>query len=821
MISTRLSWRGALCAGLLCAAVPGLPVPARAQTETPSPAQAYDVPAQELGSALARIARQGGLALSIDASVVAGKASQPVRGVLTAEQALRAALRGSGLRLDRTASGALTVAPDAPAEVAQLEAVQVTGLQAAATTEDTRSYTARSQATSARLALSPRETPQTVSTITRQQMEDRNLATLAQAMEAAPGVTNLTRAQGGVHYTARGFEMTGNMIDGMPSVGSVDTGYEPNLAFYDRVEIVRGAAGLVYGAGSPGGAVNLVRKRPTPHPQFKMTARHGSWDNNYLELDGSTPFNASGSVRGRAVVAYLDRENFVEDEFTRVPALYGIVEADIGATRVYAGGSRERWRRNMAVGGLPRYADGGDLDLPRSSRGMAPGWTEFRSSATTLFAGLEHRFDDRWKLQLSGTYQRRLIEDQRLFNASGAVDRDTLQGPAFDTTLWAIDRLPQRNRALDAMLTGAFDAWGYEHELVLGASWWENNWGMDDRWAMALEGPSVPGNIFDFDPSSIPEPAELGRLAEGTTVNSSLDYYGVARLRVAEPLRLILGGRVSSTKAVQRMDGHVTGVSRERNVFTPFAGLVYDLSDTWSAYASYAEIFRVQNTQYTASGSPLPPVVGASYEAGVKGEFRDGRLNVGLAVFRIDENNRAQVDPDNQRPCAGSPSGGDCYLASGKVRGQGFEAEVSGELAPGWDIVAGYTFVNTRYLRDRDATGGPSANEGKPFRSTTPRHLFKLWTSYRLPGAAWRWTVGGGVQAQSRIYTESNGVRVEQGGYAVWSLRAGYDFGEHWQVALNINNVFDRKYYSRLGSAASGNYYGEPYNWMVSLRGSF
>jgi len=205
-------------------------------------------------------------------------------------------------------------------------------------------------------------------------------------------------------------------------------------------------------------------------------------------------------------------------------------------------------------------------------------------------------------------------------------------------------------------------------------------------------------------------------------------------------------------------------------------------------------------------------MVGANYEAGVKGALAGGALNVSLVVFLIDQENRAQEDPAT--PCAAAPVTGWCYMAAGKVRSQGVELELSGELAKGWQAMVGYTFNTTRYVRDPN-------NEGKVFDSRTPRHLLRAATAYNLPGAWHRWTLGANVQAQSSNFYESGAVRATQGGFAVVNLQAGYQAASNVHVSLNVNNVFDRKYYSNVGFIAYGGVYGEPRNAMLTVRAGF
>ena len=296
--------------------------------------------------------------------------------------------------------------------------------------------------------------------------------------------------------------------------------------------------------------------------------------------------------------------------------------------------------------------------------------------------------------------------------------------------------------------------------------------------------------------------------------------WGVARLNVADPLKVILGGRLSNYASGTKASTTAAFINRkEKGVFTPYGGVILDLSKNWSAYVSYAQIFRVQNSLYQADGSILPPVRGANYELGAKGEFYDGKLNVSFALFRVVETNRSQIDPENPQPCAGSPTGGDCYVAEGKVRGQGFETEISGEVLPGLQITAGYTYTKNRYLRDRTGTGAPSANQGRDFSTITPRHLLRAWANYELAGSLDGLSIGAGINAQSRTSSNYNGYDiVTQKGYALFNARLGYEFSEHASLAINANNIFDKTYYQRLGAWNSGNRYGEPRSVLLVAR---
>ncbi|MDR6213181.1 TonB-dependent receptor plug domain-containing protein [Paracidovorax wautersii] len=229
--------------------------------------RSYDLPAQPLGSALARIAADQGQQISIDAELVRGRTAPAVHGSYTPEQAARAALAGSGLALTHTGRGNWGLAPAPAPSVAMpaapatgahaLPAVTVSGKAEGSTTEGTGSYTTWSTSSSTRLNLTPQETPQPISVITRQRMDDQALVGLNDIMDATPGITVKAFGVGGdgPQIWARGASITNFQIDGIPSSTSMSN-YLQSSVLYDRVEVVKGATGMMSGLGTPSATIN-------------------------------------------------------------------------------------------------------------------------------------------------------------------------------------------------------------------------------------------------------------------------------------------------------------------------------------------------------------------------------------------------------------------------------------------------------------------------------------------------------------------------------------------------------------------------------------
>lgn len=253
--------------------------------------------------------------------------------------------------------------PATPATEQTMLGVSVTAGREA-TTEGSGSYTTGVSNTATKLNLSLRETPQSVSVLTRQQIDDLGITTLDDAVQSITGLVmqkgNFTGDSGS--FSARGFPVDNILFDGLPtSLGANGTfnGDNDDLAIYDRIEVVRGATGLMTGSGTPSAAINLVRKRPTATPQASFSASIGSWSNYRLEADAANAFNEAKTLRGRIVATVQDKKDFVDVLHGRNHQLYGIIEADLRPDTTLTLGAHYRKTDNDGVTtGVVTAADG-------------------------------------------------------------------------------------------------------------------------------------------------------------------------------------------------------------------------------------------------------------------------------------------------------------------------------------------------------------------------------------------------------------------------------------------------------------------------------
>jgi outer membrane receptor for ferric coprogen and ferric-rhodotorulic acid len=700
----------------------------------------------------------------------------------------------------------------------QLGATNISAEGLGATTEDTHAYTTGSMSSATGLPLSIRETPQSVTVITRQQMDDRGVQSVGDALRNTPGVSTQKYDSDRSEFSARGLAITNFQYDGINIPYDGVYGENPNngddAASIDRVEIIKGATGLMTGNGDPSATVNLIRKKPTKQFKASISGTVGSWDAYRTVGDISGSLTDSGNVRGRFVGAYSDQNSYLDHYSQKKDLFYGILEADLSDDTLLTFGidkSSTTPRGTSWTGNPVYFADGGRTDFPRHFNSGAD-WSRRDFDNITYFASLEHALANDWKFKVS-LDQKTTDHDTQLASASGGnPDRASGEGMFLYWGRWEGHRV--QNTA-DVNVSGPFTLGGREHELIAGVmtAHSRQTGSTYDTSAFA----EVPGSIYDWS-GDLPK-QDFPKNGKYERTQSQNGIYLATRLHPTDDLSVILGSRLSTFKYNEDY-GYNPGAGlddthasyKEHGVVTPYAGVVYDLDDTYSLYASYTSIYQPQ-TYKDSNGSTLAPVEGDSYEAGLKAAYFDGRLNASLAFFRIEQDGVAESIGTNAVTNEG------IYKAIDGATTKGVELELAGELADGWNVSAGYT-----YARSRDAD--EQRIYGYPLSTTKPEHVVRTFTTYRLPGVLDKVTVGGGVSWQSafygKIYSAPAGdyTRIKQGGYTLVDLMSRYQYNEHLSFTVNANNVFDKRYLTGLGNFDT-TFYGEPRNVMLTTKWDF
>jgi outer membrane receptor for ferric coprogen and ferric-rhodotorulic acid len=564
--------------------------------------------------------------------------------------------------------------------------------------------------------------------------------------------------------------------------------------------------------------VSLVRKRPLSTESLELSATLGSWNNYRIELDATGPLTDDGALRARADVVYATRGYFFDRAHLDRKKLFAVVEYDFTPTATLTVGGSYQWDDALPLE-TPAITndDGSGANLPLST-GLTFPWAFYNTRIGEEYVQYRQQFADDWSLKLNTTAGRTIV-DYGYGSFDGQFSfSDSLGSPSASFTT----RPNQFTLgSADATLTGKPDWFGLREVIAIGADFTR----LTSREAgeyYSTFGPPL-SNVLTFDPQPYPDPrgTRVPDLTEdGRWVVEQYGVFALLQVDVNDTLSLTGGARVASDTT--RLDGSVGGFglteieaseeSGNSGVVQPYAALMYRLNHHLSWYASYADIYLSQGAPLMRpDGKPLGPRHGVTFESGIKGAWRDGALNGSLALYRIEQRGVPL-------PTGGSISVLDCCYTSGAGRSRGAELEVDGELARGWLIGSGYT-----YNLYRTGEAGPNNLPDE----ATPRHLLKIWTSARLPGAFSRWTTGGSLRAQTaapgtqveycnaQLQNCALGVDVGTRPYAVFDLREGFRLDRNWQVALSVNNVFNKRYY--LSQDGVNLWHGDPRNFMLRI----
>ncbi|QYX51537.1 TonB-dependent siderophore receptor [Pseudomonas sp. S07E 245] len=791
--AVRLAVLGASLASLSGLAL--MPAQVMAQSLT-----AYQVAPGPLSSALAEFGVQAGVTISFDTEQARHLTTDGIKGSYSVEEGLSRLLANSGLQAQRQSNGGYVLVANSTDDALELGATQITANQLGTVTEGTGSYTPGTIATATRMVLTPRETPQSISVVTRQAMDDFGLVAIDDVMRHTPGITVSTYDTERTNYYSRGFSIVNFQYDGIPTLR--DAQYSAgqtltDMAIYDRVEVLKGATGLLTGAGGPGGTINLIRKKPTSAFKSSIELGAGSWDNYRSQADVSGPLTETGNVRGRVVAAYQDKQSFLDHYSRKTGVLYGILEVDLDENTLLTLGAdyQDSDPKGSSWTGTRTIFDatGKKLDLPRSFNN-GPKWGSWEQYSRTAFASLEHTFDNGWVTK--GQYNHQI-------NGYDAPLGYISQDSATASSIYARKYVGKTTSdSLDVYASGPFELFGRDHELVIGQSLSISKWKAKDYTATTYFNNSYDFYNWDGDAA---EPLWTATKFNDETTRQTGTYV-TGRFSLTDELHLLLGSRIANYQ--------VTGTSdtQESGKVVPYAGLTYDLNDNFTAYASYTEIFQPQTQYRTRTRAMLAPNEGKNYEFGLKGEFFGGRLNSSLAYFEVHEENRPLADTAwNSQP------GVDYSYIGTKTKTKGYEAEISGELAKGWQLQAGYTHKIARN------------SDGDKVATWEPEDQVSFYSTYKLQGSLDKLTVGGGARWQSAGWQTVNNWGYPGGGryekftqdpYWLVDLMTRYQVTDNLSVTFNVNNLFDKHYYTNIGFYDSA-YPGDPRNMMVTTRWDF
>ncbi|NHB58627.1 TonB-dependent siderophore receptor [Acinetobacter sp. 194] len=660
--------------------------------------------------------------------------------------------------------------------------------------EQTQSYIVKNNNSAAKLNLSVKETPQTVNTITRQQIEDFNLSNTRDVLRNTPGVTVNNLETERAVYTARGFEISNILTDGVgsPASGFNYNNINPDSYFLDRVVIVKGADALTNTFGDPSATIDQIRKRPTADLQGNAAIQYGSWDTLRYEADISGPLTQDGKIRARILGfeqtgdSYLNRYELEKNGFA------GVIEADLtDSTLLTLGYNQERNKPNANNwGALPLLdADGKQIQYKRSFN-PNPDWAYWDYTKQNAFIELKQGLSERWNLKLSYNYLDTAHKSKLLYY----YGNPQVDGSGVSLTAWG-GREHLDSHVFDLQAEGKYSLFNREHEAIFGYNYIQNHQ-KDLQRIGTVNDPfvdnAVTTNWLGWTPQQV----------NWSTLNPAADYtlkinsvYAATRFHFNDDLKLLLGANFVSAKN----DGlsYGSSVTFDESQLSPYVGLTYNFSPEYTGYLSYSSIFRPQ-TGVNVTGQALKPIDGESYEMGVKSSWFDERLTGNIAVFKTEQSNYPLRNAD------GNPLNRKVEVSD--LSSQGAEISLAGQITDHFNLSMGYAQFSIK-----DKINGGDA------RTYNPNKTFNLLATYTVPAIP-QLKLGTSVQWQDNtsLYVPRLNATIRQDAYALVNLMANYEFNPQVSLQLNVNNITNEKYLFSFPDEQA--FYGAPTQYSAAVK---
>lgn len=866
MSLSRRRWALA-CASILAITVAGVAAPSAAQSAAQA-TRAYEIPAGALGPALNRFASETGLALVYPAELAQGRQTQGFSGSAATDEALARLLAGTGLVFHFSDTGAVMIAPDSRGggeDGRVLGAVRVEGQTGAGYNPPTRGdgiaqlggirgrqddeaigYRARVATAGSGVQTAIEDVPRSISVLTQEQIEKQDIFDFRDAMKRLPGVTfrdTTAQSSGNAKIFSRGYAIDTMQIDGGPAQtlylfgnGTLD------LSAYERVELVSGPNGSFMGAGaSPGGSLNLVRKRPSDQETLQITTTLGSFNRRQALIDYSTPSLLNTNVAFRGILNAQDTEFFYWNASKENLMAYGMLDAPVGdQARLEFGGRYSKVRETATYSGIGRYSEGPSWDVPYEFN-MSDDLTYNDGYETEVFGRLYLDIADQWDVQVGflrnwGYYDKtfrasRTNGDPTLVKATGKTIAETLTPGRLPGLGLRTDGANLGVLQADLRLNGKLSTWGLDHSLFLSADYSESY--MSDGQEKGIRAAKPIRTLADYYPDKPYLPLnEFYRMAGLATVPGYDTIYTLKKDRASASsnvsigvtaqdvisfrdwadlsvqLRWFTGNNASAGTSFNTTSGEVTYVwynsSKIVGKIRPSYGLTLKPTRNLRVVASYSEGFNDQGTMYGLDRRPLDPSTYENIEGGVK--WANDRLYVSLTAYDQNRRNTAEavdltVPGSRDCPPTGSST---CYYRTGaSQRTRGVDFKVNGELIDGLQVIAAYNYNENEQI----STNQPLTTEA-PAESAS---IWLEWTPQSMPQLSLR----GGAEYRSRIYvmgqrydyaqdpvtgvwsrTYLGDFEIDEPAVTTWDLGGSYAFNDNLVLDLFIENLFDKRYFA-------------------------
>jgi len=801
-----LGIRAALLCLSLASVVPGA---AMAQSATQQVVRSYDIPAGPLSSALSRFAGEAGVLLSVDGSLLQGMDSNGLQGQYGVDAGFAALLQGSGLQAVRDSQGNYSLARrSAQTDAVELQPMTVEGFALGNALGSMEGYNATHSSVATKTSMPLLETSQSVSVVTRQQMDDQGSLTVAQALRYTPGVMSSPYgATSRYDYVAmRGFNdgsVDNLYLDGLKVMGDAGTYSTMQIDpyFLERIDVLKGPSSVLYGRSLPGGLVAMTSKQPTAKAYRQVQATLGSNAQKSIGVDLGGPLDDDGMLSyrlvGLAEKGDTQYDHVESQRYAVAPSLRIDFSADTALTlQAYLQHDPESGYH----GGLPAE---GTL-YRRNGRYLADGLFEgepdhekFERTQQMLGYQFEHRFDDTWSMRQNFRYLDSEVESEQVYgmgwNGNSSELARAYTGADERLHSWIIDN----------MLQAEFDTGAARHTLITGIDYQRG------KSNVAYYG-AAAANLDAFDP------------VYGAPVTPGAPFVQTRRLEQTglymqdlielDRWRLSLGVRQDWVETEVETAATGTSSGKDSRQLTSRAGVLYLFDNGVAPYLSYSQSFNPNSTA-DASGNPLEPTEGTQWELGIKYQPVGHDDLYTASLFHIEQENLASKLPDEN-----------FFRPVGAVRSQGLELEARLQVTESLRLLGSYTFTDIEYSKSVfSAVDSTLDNKGNtPTQSV--RHMASLWADYRFVDRLAGLSTGAGIRYVGKSWADAeNTQRIPS--YTLFDAAIGYDLANVGlpgaEVRLNANNLTDKRYVAACGSSLNYCYMGEERNVTATVSYEF
>ncbi|MFC3034647.1 TonB-dependent siderophore receptor [Pseudoalteromonas fenneropenaei] len=661
-----------------------------------------------------------------------------------------------------------------------------------------KGYTSGEASIGSKGVASIKETPHSISVVTEQRIQDQRLIKLDDALGSVNGARVMANNQGRSSVLVRGYELDEYLIDGLSVPLSSLHGNLPDMAMFERVEVMKGPAGLFGGTGEPGGTVNLIRKRGKEEFDLSTSATLGSWNTRAFMLDVTDALTADKSIRGRFVYSMQDRESFVDVVAEDTDLFYGVLDFSLTDNTELSISFNRETKDMVPSNGVPTYTNTAPnapeyaefIDLPRSTfYGSKDNY--FTSTANDLFIGLEHWFSNSTKLKFTSRVSQFESDFEYLYSYAEVPkggNQVELAGINMD--------YEQETKSFDLHLVSLFELNNLTSSVVIGVDY-RNDDTLQER------GNGSTDQVVDlFNPNH-----DLARATYRTTLTDAhpveKGLYIQSRLNLFEDAIFVLGGRLASFEKPVIESNARGSTAQEESIsgqFIPNLGFVYNITDEHSFYMSHSEIFSPHGTLDPETNEFFAPRESKQFEIGLKSELAAGAINATVNYFDLVDTNNISARRTRE---------GIVYTPLRDTEIHGAEFEVSGNVFNNLEVYAGYSFTRTKFRAD--------ALRSAVYSTATPKHQFSSIFQYTLAAFGLpELRLGYGFKFMSDFYSDGYYQKVMQPSYAVHDLYAKYSVTKHVDIALKVNNLTDKHYYNRVGVESLFNFFGEPRNYSLT-----